>query len=165
MDAISNIETVMEPQFQKIEVISSSWNRVSQIDLSPIAHKLVSAEHGKGWILDDAKRAERLYRCFLTLQLAYQGRKLPIVPFEVADEFWHQHILDTRKYMSDCDKLFGEYLHHFPYFGMRGEEDAKNLAKAGNFTMALFQEHFPEDANQILGKCSACARCASCSSS
>jgi hypothetical protein len=34
------------------------------------------------------------------------------------------------KYAEDCHKVFGYFLHHYPYFGLRGEKDAANLAKA-----------------------------------
>ena len=30
------------------------------------------------------------------------------------DEFWHQHILDTRKYRDDCENIFGHYMDHTP---------------------------------------------------
>lgn len=165
MNPAFHVNQLKATDFQSIEVISNSWKRVGSIDLSAILNKLTDTHHGKGWEMDAAQKAEILYRCFLTLQVAYCDKHLPIVPFEEADEFWHQHILDTRKYMSDCDKLFGAYLHHFPYFGMRGDEDAKNLSEAGELTFLLFHHHFPEYANELIGKCSTCARCASCSAS
>ena len=58
------------------------------------------------------------------------------------DKFWHAHILDTRKYIEDCERVFGCYLHHFPYFGMRGADDAAALARAGERTRALYEEEF-----------------------
>jgi hypothetical protein len=58
------------------------------------------------------------------------------------DKFWHGHILDTLKYAEDCDVIFGRFLHHFPYFGMRGAEDAANLARAGEVTQRLYLQEF-----------------------
>ena len=43
-----------------------------------------------------------------------------IVPTLTIDEFWHAHILDTRAYMADCKALFGKYMHHYPYSGLKG---------------------------------------------
>ncbi len=163
MNAIFTVHQLQPTDFQSLEAISNSWKEVGRIDLTAIVTKLTDKIHGKGWDYAAAHRAEILYRCFLTLQHAYFEKKLPLVPFEEADEFWHQHILDTRKYMSDCGTLFGSYLHHFPYFGMRGEEDANNLTKAGAMTYSLFQHHFPEYTSELLAPCSTCARCASCS--
>lgn len=58
------------------------------------------------------------------------------------DDFWHLHILDTQKYAEDCQVIFGYFLHHFPYFGMRGEEDAKNLSDSWEETCNLYQNRF-----------------------
>jgi hypothetical protein len=51
---------------------------------------------------------------------------------KIVDEIWHQHILDTHAYHRDCDAIFGSYLHHFPYFGMRGDADAQALRGFGS---------------------------------
>jgi hypothetical protein len=64
------------------------------------------------------------------------------VPTHEIDEFWHQHILDTLKYVDDCQYVFGYFLHHYPYFGLRGAEDAQALADSFEKTRALFIEHF-----------------------
>merc|ERR1712159_408136 len=36
---------------------------------------------------------------------------------KLVDIVWHEHIIDTKRYMADCDFLFGRYLHHYPCFG------------------------------------------------
>lgn len=51
-------------------------------------------------------------------------------------------ILDTEKYAQDCERVFGYFLHHFPYFGMRGEEDAAKLAASAGETKGLFEQEF-----------------------
>lgn len=30
------------------------------------------------------------------------------------DEIWHTHILNTTRYIADCEEYFGYYLHHTP---------------------------------------------------
>src|SRR4029077_20001089 len=65
-----------------------------------------------------------------------------LAPCKPVDNFWHGHILDTHMYAEDCDRVFGRFLHHFPYFGMRGDEDAANLARAAETTQRLYREQF-----------------------
>jgi len=68
-----------------------------------------------------------------------------LVPSKDIDAFWHQHILDTKKYAEDCDMIFGYFLHHFPYFGIRGEDDARSLKEAFADTKKLFLDYFGID--------------------
>ena len=58
--------------------------------------------------------------------------------------FWHCHILDTKKYADDCQHALGFFLHHFPYFGMRGEEDSQNLRRAFEETLTLIEREYGE---------------------
>ena len=88
-------------------------------------------------------RSRDLYRRFLALNIVYRDQK--ICPTGPIDEFWHAHILDTQAYASDCQHLFGEYLHHFPYFGMRGPADRSDLESAFDQSTALFVRHFGID--------------------
>jgi hypothetical protein len=67
-----------------------------------------------------------------------------IAPTKDVDKFWHGHILDTLKYAEDCQNVFGYFLHHFPYFGMRGEEDAANLRAASANMHAIYEREFGE---------------------
>ncbi len=58
---------------------------------------------------------------------------------------WHAHILDTMAYHKDCQYLFGRYIHHYPYFGVRSEEDRENLEKAYSNTQKLYLIEFGEE--------------------
>jgi hypothetical protein len=112
------------------------------LDLSGIRVKLADPEEGKGYSDSELDLREGEYRKFLALHLAYPQDE--IVPCKLVDEFWHTHILDTRAYHQDCDVIFGEYLHHFPYFGMRGEDDAQALQDAYTGTLDRYWEAFGE---------------------
>jgi hypothetical protein len=112
------------------------------LDLRAIKYALVFKSDGPHWSSARADRTELDYRRFLLLMIKYP--EVPLVPTEDIDEFWHAHIMDTRKYAADCDKLFGHYLHHFPYFGECGDEDAKNLATAFQQTVDVFRSEFGE---------------------
>ncbi len=117
--------------------------KVDTIELEPIAFKLVYPEDGQGWSPEKAYRLIELYRYFLVLNEIYPN--ISIVPSKEIDKVWHTHILDTAKYREDCERIFGRFIDHFPYFGMRGEEDAKNLQDTFNVSRTLFIEHFGID--------------------
>lgn len=121
-------------------------NGIDSLDFSMVKSKLMDAEEGKGWTEEYCVRVEREYRRYLALTRQYRNK--PIVPSRIVDDFWHAHILDTQAYAPDCEQVFGYFLHHFPYFGMRGDEDALALGSAYDETLALYERHFgapPED--------------------
>jgi hypothetical protein len=113
---------------------------IHALDLDPIKFKLMDPEEGQGWSRDFADRTELAYRRFLTLVATHPEET--IVPSRNVDKFWHGHILDTLKYAEDCERVLGHFLHHFPYFGMRGAEDAANQARAVERTERLYREAF-----------------------
>ena len=90
----------------------------------------------------DLDLVEREYRRFLELHRA--DPSAVIVPCTLVDEFWHAHILDTLAYHADCEAVFGHYLHHFPYFGRRGAEDAAALEDGFAATRERYIRHFGE---------------------
>lgn len=113
---------------------------IQALDLEPIKFKLMDPEEGQGWSRQYTDRMETEYRRFLTLFVTHPEETL--APSKDVDKFWHGHILDTLKYARDCEKVFGYFLHHFPYFGMRGAEDAANQARAAEATRRLYQQEF-----------------------
>ncbi len=117
---------------------------IQALDLDPIKFKLMNPDEGDGWSREAVDRLEREYRRFLILVARYPEEN--IVPSREVDKFWHGHILDTAKYAEDCDSAFGYFLHHFPYFGMRGEQDAAALQDAGRRTRELYEREFGETA-------------------
>ena len=139
--------------------------RVAKIEalyLDPIKVKLMDTEEGNGWSRLQCDAAEKWYKRFLVLNLLYENEA--IVPTKEIDEFWHYHILDTEKYAEDCQNTFGYFLHHFPYFGMRGEEDAKDLERSFARTQELFVHEFGESLSELrsifsLGDAEGAAKC------
>jgi len=132
----------MEDGTQKLTPTSlmSKLEAINNLDLGPIKFKLNDKRDGLGWSLEKINQVEDWYKKFLFLNLKYP--KLSIVPTKDIDEFWHFHILDTLKYKDDCQAVFGYFLHHFPYFGMRNEVDAENLKLAFNKTIELYSMEF-----------------------
>jgi len=92
---------------------------IAALDLEPIAFKACMDE---GWEIEKVDRITLDYRCFL--QAVRNAPDELLAPSKDVDLFWHHHILDTRKYIEDCQNLFGKYIHHFPYSGIRGDKDA-----------------------------------------
>src|SRR5687767_6601564 len=105
-----------------------SVKAIEQLDLGLIKMKLTDPEEGQGWSREYADRVEIGYKRFLTLLAKYPDEVIACT--KDVDRFWHAHILDTMKYADDCAQIFGFFLHHYPYFGMRGEQDAKDLIAA-----------------------------------
>lgn len=132
----------------------------ASIDLTNVKMKLADREEGQGLSPDELAIMEREYFRFLALHLAYPNDE--IVPCKIVDEMWHRHILDTAAYRDDCDALFGKFLDHFPYFGMRGEEDAQALVDAYAETIEKYRLNFgePADATWIAADASRCSRTA-----
>lgn len=115
-------------------------DRIDSIDLEPIKFKLMKEF---GWALEYSDHVEVLYKGYLLLSQLNLDQ--PLVPTKAIDEMWHQHILDTRKYEDDCARTLGRFFHHFPYFGVRNDEDARNLEIAFAETRKLFVEHLGVD--------------------
>ena len=129
------------------------------LNLSMIKLKLMDGEEGPGWSPSRCDSVEFEYRRYLALSRAYPDEA--IVPSKTVDTFWHFHILDTQAYAADCQRLFGFFLHHFPYFGMRGPSDAAALGEAYDLTLERYQAHFGAPPSEIWARTGA-ARCPNC---
>jgi hypothetical protein len=94
-----------------------------ELDLDSVRDALIEKQ---GWPLERAEAARTEYVRFLTLLQTKPGFML--TPWrnengqDDLDQFWHQHILDTAKYASDCNLLFGRMIHHNPHV-VRGSGD------------------------------------------
>ncbi len=109
-----------------------------QLDLSRV---MIKARELMKLTNEQADVLELWYRRHLWLCYKYPGKGN--VPVSAVDEVWHCHILFTRAYMADCDRIFGRYLHHNPHVGAEKDDPAH----AANFqrTAHRFQEEFGED--------------------
>ena len=98
-------------------------------------------EEARRLLGEDPDLAVREYRRFLTLLVRAGergGAAAGLTPCKLVDEFWHQHILDSRKYHRFCSAVAGRYLHHLPRY-----EDAHGSHKPGfERTRSLYRERF-----------------------
>ncbi|PVZ72015.1 glycine-rich domain-containing protein [Pelagibaculum spongiae] len=115
--------------------------KIAALDFSMIKMKLQEQDEGLDWDLNQCESAELEYKRYLTMCLKF-GKG--IVPNKIMDQFWHFHILDTRAYVQHCDEVFGHYMHHYPYFGMRGDEDATDLKTSFYSCQDMYQSLFNE---------------------
>ncbi|PST95678.1 hypothetical protein C9I87_08470 [Photobacterium iliopiscarium] len=124
-----------ETVFTEALMATKKWN----FELA--VQKLVESNSEK-WNFSRANKAVLDYQRYMAVTKALGGVQL--VPNGDIDEIWHMHILDTRAYMQDCNTLFGEYLHHYPYFGMLGKENKQRWidvqAQSEKLWLRLFDE-------------------------
>ncbi|ASF93896.1 putative uncharacterized protein [Vibrio anguillarum] len=121
--------------FTEALAIAKTWN------FNLAIQKLIESSPER-WDLVRTKKAVLDYQRYMAVTKALGG--IQLVPNGDIDEIWHMHILDTRAYMRDCDTLFGEYLHHYPYFGMLGEENQRQWLDVQAQSEQLWQRLFDE---------------------
>ena len=123
-------------------ITNNDFKTISELDLDPIKVKLMHKESGEGWTLEKANVVAFEYRRFLYLMKKFPNEQTaPLVDIDI---FWHYHILDTMKYAADCQAVFGYFLHHFPYIGLRGEDDEAAHQRIGARMKELYEETFGE---------------------
>jgi hypothetical protein len=143
MEATPNLMTphmANEPELDRHE-LENALNIVTSWDFQLTKQKLLERDYA-GWTQERADIAELGYKRYLAVIRALNGYRP--VPNADIDRFWHEHILDTERYASDCQALFGKFLHHYPYFGMRGDSDQGNWIAASNFSSQVWAEAFGE---------------------
>lgn len=144
MEKIDNGEVFNS--FVSNETMDNAMSMVKSLDFNIMNDKLVN--HYK-WLKNDVLLMDDYYKKWLALHICYPD--LEIAPNEKLDDYWHNHILDTKKYMNDCQMVLGAYLHHYPYFGLEG--DKSNLDMAFSITRALFKKHFGDDLIGVANPC------------
>lgn len=126
----------------------------NELNLDAVIFKLCHERGDAKWSLARARKAVEDYRRWLFLHKIYPKAKL--VPTQDIDEVWHTHILDTMAYGPDCERMFGHFLHHFPYAGMRGATDMSSHQVNAAETARLYRQTFGED---LLGLPVECTNC------
>eukprot|EP01114_Cavostelium_apophysatum_P000303 TRINITY_DN10280_c0_g1_i3.p1 TRINITY_DN10280_c0_g1~~TRINITY_DN10280_c0_g1_i3.p1 ORF type:complete len:146 (+),score=34.26 TRINITY_DN10280_c0_g1_i3:244-681(+) len=110
------------------------------LDLASIKMKLMHVESGEGWSSLRADAVETEYRRFLFLMKKYPDAEAS--PTVDVDTFWHYHILDTMKYATDCEALFGYFLHHYPYVGIGADANEDDHLAGGERMRTIYEAEF-----------------------
>jgi len=77
-------------------------NYLHSLDFSLIIKKMISYD---GWRELDTLKTCEYYKNYLYLLIKY-GDHFKLPPSEDIDDFWHNHILDTKAYLDFCHVLF-----------------------------------------------------------
>lgn len=147
-------------ELQQLHISTNSLNigvnnkilheQVALLNFDKLKWKLTQSAEAT-WNDEQCDFADIEYRKFLSLKKWYP--KLIFVPSKLVDKFWHEHILDTQNYADDCKKIFGHFLHHYPYFGIYGDKDQDNLQLAFDETVKCYEQHFGEfPTNKLFGE-------------
>lgn len=116
----------------------SKESSIKNLDLEYLEIRLIDKQK---WSSETSKEAVRRYKNFLILILKYPDQIL--APAPDVDEAWHNHILFTREYFCDCQKIFGDYLHHSPSRNSNPEEKYA-MEEAQLRTSNLYIQEFNE---------------------
>lgn len=131
--------TTATPSFKQQE-FDSALSIVMKWDFSLTKQKLLEPAYA-GWTQERIDKAELDYKRYLALTKVTNTQP---VPNGDIDRFWHEHILDTRRYAEDCYSFFGGFLHHYPFFGMRGEQDHMKWTETAEMSNELWKSYFGE---------------------
>lgn len=115
---------------------------IQVLDLESVKIRLMDPKVGEGWTREYADSIEVGYKTYLTMVVKYQDHAEDILLSKDVDEFWHTHILQTAKYVDDCEAVFGKYLHHAPHIGEITEADAARRDAQAEKTRQLYQREF-----------------------
>lgn len=102
-----------------------------KIDLTPVRDGLVKRD---GLSEDHADRCIALYKLFLDMNAEHPNQQT--APTRDVDRAWHRHILLTKRYIDDCNTMFGGYLIHDPETYLTEE-----WCEAWEFTRKWFAQH------------------------
>lgn len=128
------------PDSRRISQIDDVRRYLDQLDLTRIRESLCveGLPNTRPISRAYASFCEFQYKRWLFLRRKFEGELMP--PTKDIDIFWHAHILDTFRYHEDCDRVFGYYLHHNPYFGTNGQQDEENWRGAFRNLLARYVE-------------------------
>src|SRR5690349_19390345 len=130
-----NVQLTTRPIEQVVAAIQS-------LDLEPVKIRMMDHVRGEGWTREYADSIEVAYKTYLTMLAKYQDEAENILLSEDVDEFWHTHILQTIKYADDCQRVFGNFLHHQPHIGEFTETDIEEREVQAEKTRQLYEREF-----------------------
>jgi hypothetical protein len=115
---------------------------IRALDLESVKLRVMDSELGEGWSREYTDSIEAAYKNYLTMLVKYPEDAEDILLSEDVDEFWHTHILQTKKYADDCQQVFGTFLHHNPQVGERTSADVERRAALSAKTHRLYRHEF-----------------------
>ena len=120
-----------------------AYHSPENLDLERFVLKL-QRDHSL-YFIDEATARIAIAEYRRMLLLIQKFPDAPVVPSKLVDLVWHEHILDTKTYKEDSQRLFGKYVHHAPAFG----DDEDEVVKAEKETMLKDQALMFEKYTQL----------------
>jgi hypothetical protein len=115
---------------------------IQALDLESVKLRVMDPELGEGWSREYADNIEAAYKRYLVMQVKYSDDAEDILLAKDVDEFWHTHILQTRKYFDDCQSMFGNYLHHTPHVGEITQAVQEQRDRQAELTRRVYEVEF-----------------------
>ena len=116
---------------------SQTWQKIQELDLKEVMRK-VEKEN------PDTKISDTGYRQFLYLirEKSRLNLGFKLIPTKEIDKVWHNHILHTKKYANDCNRILGNFIHHYPHFDEnKTEYCSKDFLETVTLSKKIFGEH------------------------
>lgn len=107
------------------------------------------AKENYSWNENEVEIALSWYIKHWYLCIKYPSEPLASIS-KSADYIWHQHILDTRKYATDCQQIAGMFLNHTPIYGQPKPFEIAAYER----TVEIYKKEFkvlPKDLGQTSG--------------
>ncbi len=100
---------------------------IEELDLTKVRERYLCDPN---WLCSEesCNQAEWRYRQFLKGFLAHPNEAVRPPDPEVT-RFWIEHILDTERYIADCERIFSKVIHHIPY--QPNESDIQQAQQKG----------------------------------
>lgn len=118
---------------------AAALKRINGIELEDIVAR---ASTRAKWTTPAQRRlAEKWYRGYLWLSYVHGKRPVFGIVAE-ADELWHAHIVYTKRYRRDCQRVFGEFLDHNPVHNLPARVYNANMAQAARWYGLEFKQAF-----------------------
>ena len=114
----------MQPKALTAKPLDKVIYAIRALDLETVKRQLTDPIVGKGWTREHADSTEVGYKNFLMMVAEHQEQAEDIKLSKDIDDFWHTHILQTMKYATDCENVFGFFLHHRPEISVHAEQQA-----------------------------------------
>jgi hypothetical protein len=114
-DSITKEMEPNDPEKSKEEYVQHGLKNLREFDLTPVTERV---ERRRDTGDSTAEELEDKFKKFTLMTLKERGPDddpdKEIAPSDALDEYWHEFLLDTRRYHEYCDYVFGYFMHHNP---------------------------------------------------
>lgn len=119
--------------------VTSRLQILADLDLMPEKISLVRHQPDQYMLIHVIERELKRY---LSLPVLTPSPLHPIAPPIIVDELWHELILNTPKYRSMCDAVYGSYLDHVPNPEGGAKELARTAGEIAEYTRSLITKYY-----------------------